>query len=179
MAAGLDLYTIGHGTAPIEEFIGWLRASDIHSLVDVRRYAGSRHNPQYGSNALAESLGAVGITYRNDVQLGGRRKPSPDSENTGLRNEAFRAYADYMETDPFHAAFQVLLSEAEQTQTVVMCSETVWWRCHRRLIADAVLLIAERPVKHIVSGKVGPHILTEGVRREGSRLRYGIGPLSV
>ena len=179
MATGLRLYTIGHGTAPIEDFITWLKSFEIEELVDVRRFAGSRRNPQYNSDALAESLRDAGIAYRNDVALGGRRKPNANSRNTGLRNEAFRAYADYMETDEFHVAFARLLEEAETKRVAIMCSETVWWRCHRRLISDAAVLLAAGDVEHIVAGAARPHIPTEGVRREGDNLRYGIDSVSV
>ena len=175
MAAGLRLYTIGHGTAPIDDFIGWLKASGIESLVDVRRFAGSRRNPQYNSESLAKSLRDAGIEYRNDVELGGRRKSHADSRNTGLRNEAFRAYADYMETEEFHAAFTRLLEEADRKRVAIMCSETVWWRCHRRLISDAVVLLADGDVEHLIAGAVRPHIPTEGVHRVGDDLQYGNG----
>ena len=180
MAAGITaLYTIGHGVAPIDQFITWLQASQIASLVDVRRFAGSRRNPQYNSSELRASLAQAGIAYRNAVELGGRRKPRADSENGGLRNEAFRGYADYMETGEFRSAFAELVGEADTAATVVMCSETLWWRCHRRLIADAVVLLGGRPVTHIVSGKLSPHVPTEGVRPIDDRLRYGTGPLGV
>ncbi len=168
----MQLYTIGHGTAAIDEFVGWLKKFEIEALVDVRRFAGSRRNPQYGSEALAESLREAGIAYRNDVELGGRRKPAADSDNTGLRNDAFRAYADYMETPEFHIAFERLLEEASHCKTIIMCSETVWWRCHRRLISDAVILLAGGAVDHVIGGTAKPHVLTEGVEREGDRLRY-------
>ena len=141
--------------------------------------AGSRRNPQYNSDALRNSLQAAGISYRNDVELGGRREPHADSDNTGLRNDAFRAYADYMETEEFRAAFDRLIDEAKEERTAIMCSETLWWRCHRRLISDAIVLLAGGDVYHIVAGKGAPHQLTEGVRRDGERLRYGVGPLSV
>lgn len=170
----LRLYTIGHGTAPIDDFIASLQKFEIEALVDVRRYAGSRRNPQYNSDALEHSLADARIEYRNDVALGGRRKPSPDSTNVGLRNEAFRAYADYMETPEFRIAFDALLAQAQAETTVIMCSETVWWRCHRRLISDAVVLLAGGTVEHIVAGAARPHIPTEGVRREGDRLHYGV-----
>jgi len=179
VAPGLKLYTIGHGTAPIEDFIGWLQSFGIDALVDVRRFAGSRRNPQYNSGELAKSLSDAGIAYRNDVALGGRRKPSPDSRNIGLRNEAFRAYADYMETPEFHEAFEHLLEQARNEQIVIMCSETVWWRCHRRLVSDAAVLLADGEVEHIVAGIARPHIPTEGVRRDGNDLRYGTGALGV
>lgn len=179
MASGLELYTIGHGTAPIEDFIRWLQSFEIKAVVDVRRYAGSRRNPQYNAAELGRSLNDAGVSYRNDVDLGGRRKPKADSRNLGLRNEAFRAYADYMETPEFHHAFDRLLQDAKRERTVIMCSETLWWRCHRRLISDAVVLLAEGEVEHIVAGKAQSHIPTEGVRREVDDLRYCIGAFGV
>ena len=178
MAAGLTLYTIGHGTAPIADFIGWLQKFEIDALVDVRRFAGSRRNPQYNIDDLERSLREAGIRYRNDVALGGRRKPAPHSDNPGLRNEAFRGYADYMETPEFREAFAELTQQANAERTIVMCSETVWWRCHRRLISDAVVLLAEGAVEHLVSGVARPHALTEGVQRIGDQLRYEVVEVS-
>jgi uncharacterized protein (DUF488 family) len=166
------LYTIGHGTAPIDAFVAQLRGAGITSLVDVRRFPGSRRNPQYGSEALAESLRSVGITYRHDPDLGGRRSVQPESPNRVLRNESFRAYADYMASSEFHAARSRLLDEAAKAPTAVMCSETVWWRCHRRLIADSAVLVADRPVIHLIAGAQRPHVLTEGARRRGDDVIY-------
>jgi len=174
-AQSKPLYTIGHGTAPIDEFVAQLQAAGITSLVDVRRFPGSRRNPQYNSDALAQSLLEAGIGYRHDPQLGGRRRPSLDSPNVALRNESFRAYADYMVTSEFHAALTLLLDEAAETPTVIMCSETVWWRCHRRLIADFAELLRERPVVHLISGAKRPHVVTEGVRRDRDDLLYDGG----
>jgi len=169
------LFTIGHGTAPIEEFISSLQAAGIEVLVDIRRYPGSRHNPQYGSEPLASALRDAGIEYVYAGDLGGRRRASPDSPNIALRNEAFRAYADYMQTPEFHAAFDTLMVNAADRPTAIMCSETVWWRCHRRLVSDAAVLLANRGVRHIISGKIAPHRLTEGVRRVGGDLLYDEG----
>ena len=180
MASWIDspskrLYTIGHGTAPIEEFVAQLQAAGVSSLVDVRRFPGSRRNPQYNSDALAQSLLDAGIMYRNDPHLGGRRRPSPKSPNVALRNEQFRAYADYMATAEFHAALTQLLEEAAEVPTAIMCSETVWWRCHRRLIADFAELVREWPVMHLISGAQRPHVVTEGVRRDGADVLYDGG----
>lgn len=176
MAAGIvepaPLYTIGHGTAPIEDFIAQLRDAGVSSLVDVRRFPGSRRNPQYGSETLAHALREAGIAYRHDPDLGGRRRASADSPNVGLRHEAFRAYADYMATPPFHAAFATLLDEAAQQPTAIACSETVWWRCHRRLIADATVLLAHRPVLHLLGGARKPHIVTDSALVRGDDVVY-------
>jgi uncharacterized protein (DUF488 family) len=175
VAAGLTLYTIGHGTSPIDDFIAYLQSAGIESLVDIRRFPGSRHNPQYGSEALAASLNGADIAYRNAIDLGGRRRAHVDSPNIALRNEAFRAYADYMMTSEFHDALRELLADAAKRPTAIMCSETVWWRCHRRLVSDAVILLAEHDVRHIVAGKVSPHRLTDGVRKAGDDLVYDEG----
>ena len=115
-------------------FISILTAHDIATLVDVRRFPGSRRHPQFGSDALAASLHAVGITYAHAGDLGGRRDPAPDSINTGWRLDAFRGYADYMETPLFHRALISALSL--ESPLIFMCAEALWWRCHRSLIAD-------------------------------------------
>ena len=166
------LFTIGHGTAQIDAFIASLRRFDVANVVDVRRFAGSKRNPQFGAEALARSLREAEIAYRNEVDLGGRRRAEKASHNTGLRNEAFRAYADYMETAEFRRAFDALVDEAAASRTAIMCSETVWWRCHRRLIADAAVLLRETPVRHIIGDAAKPHLLTGGVRVEEGLLRY-------
>lgn len=177
MATGVNaeqqpLYTIGHGTASIEDFIAQLRGADIASVVDVRRFPGSRRNPQYGSDELERSLNDAGIAYRHEPELGGRRKPDAASPNVALRNPSFRAYADYMTTPEFHGAFARLLDEATLRPTAILCSETVWWRCHRRLVADAAVLLADRPVVHVIGGARKPHVLTGGVRRREGELVY-------
>jgi uncharacterized protein (DUF488 family) len=147
------LFTIGHSTRPIEEFIALLRESDIALLVDVRAIPGSRHNPQFGGERLSAALGAAGIAYRHMPALGGRRSsrasavPSPN----GLwRNAAFRAYADYALTAPFQASLAELLALARAQRCAVMCAEAVWWRCHRRIITD-YLLAAGESVGHIMA----------------------------
>ncbi len=113
-----------------------------------------------------------GIAYRSALDLGGRRRADSHSQNTGLRNEAFRAYADYMDTPEFRAAFMDLIAETKLRRTAILCSETVWWRCHRRLIADDAVLLAETPVEHIIGATLRPHIVTEGATVEGEYLRY-------
>lgn len=177
MASGLDsssLYTIGHGAVDIGTFAGYLREAEIESLVDVRRFPGSRRHPQFGSAALSEALRDIGIAYRHAEALGGRRRPSGDSPNTGLRNEGFRGYADWMASDAFREAFANLASESRERRTTVMCAETPWWKCHRRLIADASVLLAETPVVHLIGGKQSEHRLTDGVAVVRSRLVYRI-----
>lgn len=175
MASGLEsstLYTIGHGAADIATFTGYLRDAGIEALVDVRRFPGSRRHPQFGSAALSEALREIGISYRHAEDLGGRRRPSSDSPNTGLRNDGFRGYADWMASDAFREAFANLVTESRERRTTVMCAETPWWKCHRRLIADASVLLTQTPVVHLIGGKQAEHRLTEGVVIVESRLIY-------
>jgi uncharacterized protein (DUF488 family) len=135
------LFTIGHSTRGAEEFLALLTAHGIERLVDVRRFPGSRRHPHFGSAALAGLLAGQGIAYRHAEALGGRRdgEALASSPNTAWRHPAFRAYADYMATPAFQAALAELLKEAGERRTVIMCAEAVPWRCHRRLITDAVL----------------------------------------
>jgi uncharacterized protein (DUF488 family) len=172
VAAGLELFTIGHGAVGLDEFLEYLRAARIASLVDVRRFPGSRRHPQFGSASLASALRENGIDYRHVEDLGGRRRPHADSPNVGLRNEGFRGYADWMLGRPFVAAFSDLLEEARQRRCAVMCAETPWWKCHRRLIADAAILLAGGAVRHVMGAKEVPHRLTAGVLAEQGHLLY-------
>ena len=136
------VYTIGHSTRGIDEFVGLLREHGGDLLVDVRRFPGSRRHPQFGREALAASLAEAGIAYRHEEALGGRRAGDPSagpSPNTAWRHAAFRAYADYMATPPFRAAVERLMALAAERVPVIMCAEAVPWRCHRRLITDALL----------------------------------------
>src|SRR4051794_4314409 len=128
------LYTIGHSTRTIEQFIALLRENGVELLVDVRRFPGSRRHPQFGIASLAASLAAEGIGYAHAEPLGGRRggDADPSSPNTAWRNAAFRAYADYMATPPFRAALDRLIALSRERPTVIMCAEAVPWRCHRR-----------------------------------------------
>lgn len=132
------IWTIGHSTHPIEEFIALLKAHSIETLADVRTHPGSRKFPQFNKDTLADSLKAAGIDYIHIPDLGGRRKPRPDSRNTAWRSASFRGYADYMETPEFAGALQRLLDLAKTHRTAIMCAEAVWWRCHRGLIADTL-----------------------------------------
>jgi uncharacterized protein (DUF488 family) len=136
------IYTIGHSTRTAEEFVALLREHDVRRLVDVRRFPGSRRHPQFGRDALAATLAEAGIAYRHEEALGGRRAGDPaagPSPNTAWRHAAFRAYADYMATTPFQAALHRLMRDGAERRTVIMCAEAVPWRCHRRLITDALL----------------------------------------
>jgi uncharacterized protein (DUF488 family) len=131
----MEIWTIGHSIRSIEEFIGALQSYRIGLVADVRRFPGSRRNPQFGHEALRQSLGDSGIGYGHFPELGGRRRPRPDSQNTGWHSLAFRGYADYMETSEFHAGIDRLIKSARR-RTAMMCAEAVWWHCHRALISD-------------------------------------------
>src|SRR5436853_4555734 len=134
-----SLWTIGHSTRPMEGFIGLLHAHGIHLLVDVRTIPYSRRNPQFNTGALAESLLQACLQYQHLPTLGGRRKSRPDSMNLGWRNASFRGYADYMQTDRFRGALEDLMAYGKERATAIMCAEAVPWRCHRSLIADALV----------------------------------------
>jgi len=130
------LWTIGHSTHPIAEFIDLLTAHGITRIADVRRFAGSRKFPQFNPAELAPSLATAGIEYTPMAALGGRRKALPDSPHSEWKNEAFRGYADYMDTEEFARAAESLAAIAREDRVAAMCSEAVWWRCHRSMIAD-------------------------------------------
>lgn len=148
----MTLYTLGHGTRSLDELVEVAASGGIGRIVDVRRHPGSRKFPHVGRDALAESLPAHGIDYQWwGEELGGRRSRVPESRHTAWRNPSFQGYADYMDTAAFRSALRRLLDAAASgPPTAVMCSETVWWRCHRRLIADAATLLAT-PVVHLLS----------------------------
>src|SRR5207245_9634164 len=133
----MRIWTIGHSTRGIDEFISLLKENQIKLLVDVRAFPSSKRYPQFNKDALAESLNAHGIRYEHFPELGGKRKSKPDSRNTAWRNASFRGYADYMETEQFQKGIERLLDvAAEAGPTAIMCAEAVWWRGHRSLIAD-------------------------------------------
>ncbi|MBU6432217.1 MAG: DUF488 domain-containing protein [Nitrospirae bacterium] len=168
----LSLWTLGHSTRPIDEFIGLLRAYQIGLLVDVRTVPRSRYNPQFNRDTLAQSLRDVGLRYRHLPELGGLRKPKNNSLNDGWRNASFRGFADYMQTEEFHRAIEALIALGSQDKTTVMCAEAVPWRCHRSLIADA-LVSRGWEVRHIMSPeKATLHALTSFAHLEKGTLTY-------
>jgi len=128
----MRIWTVGHSTRTIDEFVSLLKANEIKILADVRAWPGSKRYPQFNKDALAESLSAHGIRYEHFPELGGKRKSKPDSRNTAWRNASFRGYADYMETEEFQKGIERLRDVAAQAgPTAIMCAEAVWWRCHR------------------------------------------------
>lgn len=166
------IWTIGHSTRPIDEFLALLESHGIQQLVDVRTIPRSRHNPQFNSDAFAKSLLARGIGYHHAARLGGLRKPKKDSINRGWRNESFRGYADYMQTDEFWNALDELITASRLRLTAVTCAEAVPWRCHRSLIADA-LCSTGWTVRHIMSeSKADSHSLTSFAVVEHNRITY-------
>jgi uncharacterized protein DUF488 len=166
------ILTIGHSTRPIDEFIALLQQHGVERLVDIRTIPRSRHNPQFNSEALAKSLACAGIEYAHLKELGGLRHPRPDSINMGWRNASFRGYADYMQTPEFQEALQRLLRLCEEKRCAVMCAEAVPWRCHRSLLADA-LLARGIAAEHIMSGsRRDAHSLTPFARVEKQRVFY-------
>ena len=177
------LHTVGHGTLPAEQFASLLDGAHVARVVDVRSFPGSRHNPQFAREEMERWLPDAGLGYVWLRDLGGRRRQVADSKHVALRHDAFRAYADYMETPDFLAGVDELLTLAQSESTSVMCSESVWWRCHRRLLADHLVLVRGIEVFHLMhDGRRTPHVPTEGVRVADGALVYDVGitpPLSV
>ena len=166
------IYTIGHSTRTIEQFIELLKAHDIEELVDVRTIPKSRHNPQFGAEELAASLQRAGIDYKHLARLGGLRHASKDSVNLGWQNTSFRGFADYMATLEFRTGLDELKALAEKKTIVIMCAESVPWRCHRSLIADA-LAVQGWQVLHIQSRKTAsPHEPTTFLKVQDGKLTY-------
>lgn len=170
------VWTVGHSTRPIEEFLQLLGAHGIELVVDVRRSPGSRRLPHYGGDALAAALEARAVAYRWLPALGGRRRPDPASPNLGWRHPAFRAYADHVATEEFAEGLFELLMLAQGLRTALMCAEVLWWRCHRRILAD-VLLSLGVPVVHIRSATAAEsHRLSPPARLVDGRLTYAAEP---
>jgi uncharacterized protein (DUF488 family) len=174
------IYTIGHSTRSVDDFVAILKSHGIVQLADIRTIPRSRRHPQFEREALRRSLADAGIDYRHMAALGGLRKPRKDSANSAWRNEGFRGYADYMETAAFAAALDDLLawargdaSDGRARRTAIMCAEAVWWRCHRQLVADA-LVARGVEVRHVVSATTpaSPHHLSDFARVEAGRVVY-------
>jgi uncharacterized protein (DUF488 family) len=168
----LTLWTIGHSTRSFDEFVAVLDAHAIQLVVDVRSFPGSRRVPQYGRERLESTLPRHGVDYRWVPALGGRRRPDPDSINVAWTHTAFRAYADHVASDEFAIGLGDLLTVAWGCRTTVMCAELLWWRCHRRIIAD-VLVSLGIDVLHIRDASPAtPHELGPPARMVGGELRY-------
>jgi uncharacterized protein (DUF488 family) len=169
----MRIWTIGHSTRSIDDFISLLKDNKIKLLADVRAWPGSRRYPQFNQEALAESLGAHGIRYEHFPELGGKRKLKADSHNTVWRNASFRGYADYMETEEFQKGIEHLLNAAtEAGATAIMCAEAVWWRCHRSLIADYLKSRGMEVMNILSANKVEPHPYTPAARVVNGQLNY-------
>lgn len=166
------IYTIGHSTRPIEEFVGILQHYGITVLADIRTIPKSRHNPQFGQNELPRSLEAAGIRYQAMPDLGGLRHSRKDSINTAWRNASFRGYADYMQTDPFRVALETLMTLAEHECVAIMCAEAVPWRCHRSLVGDALLVRGVDVLDIFSETSVKPHTMTGWAQVDGLTITY-------
>lgn len=179
MTGGMTIYTIGHSTRSLDEFINALADAGVDCVADVRRFPHSRRHPHFNREALQQSLPAASIAYRHFEALGGRRNATrADSANTLWREQMFRNYADYAETPEFGAALEELRALARERTAAIMCAEAVWWRCHRRIVTDYLLAAGER-VSHILDkGKIEPARLTEGAepRPDGTLLYAGPEP---
>lgn len=166
------IFTIGHSTHPIEEFISILKAYDIKTLADIRTIPRSRHNPQFSQEYLAQALESSGVVYHYMKDLGGLRHTKKDSPNMGWRNASFRGYADYMQTLEFGHAVKELIALGKASRTAIMCAEAVPWRCHRSLVGDA-LLVRHMHVQDIMSAhKSSPHKLTKFAQVKGQKILY-------
>lgn len=165
------IYTIGHSTHSADAFLALLRTHSVTQLADVRTMPMSRRHPHFNRDSLEKFLAASGIQYRHFGGLGGLRKPKRDSTNTAWKHPSFRGYADYMETEAFERAFRELVAFASEGPTAVMCAEAVWWRCHRQLLADA-LLVQGVPVWHIVGADAKPHEMSAFARILDGKVIY-------
>jgi len=173
-AISLVIMTIGHSTRPIDEFVHLLKSHGVERLVDVRTVPRSRHNPQFNRNQLSPSLHSARLHYTYMAGLGGFRHPASDSKNLGWRNASFRGYADYMQTPEFQKYLDALIGLAGQEKVAIMCAEAVPWRCHRSLIADALLVrgIEVREITSPTGTRV--HSLTRFAQVTGTQILYPV-----
>ena len=168
----LTIATIGHGTRELDEVIAMLAAARVRTLVDVRQFPGSRRNPQFTATPFAAALAAAGIDYVHLAGLGGRRRADPASRHTALRIPAFRAYADHLTSDAFAADYARLREIAADSPTAIMCAERLWWRCHRRLIADRLTVDGWAVTHLLASQKQEPHRMWGTARVVDGQLIY-------
>lgn len=168
------IWTLGHSNLPIQDFLERLECYEISAIADVRRFPGSRRQPQYSKIALPCSLEEHAITYRWFESLGGRRRPTPNSSNTAWRNTSFRGYADYMATEEFRNALEQLLEFAQAQRTALMCAEVLWWRCHRALVSDVLRVRGWRVIHILELGKTVEHPFTSPARIVQGQLTYSV-----
>ena len=173
------IFTLGHSTLPIARFLALLQTYGVERVVDIRTIPRSRHNPQFNSDALAESLQAQQIDYRHMPALGGLRHARKDSPNGGWRNDSFRGYADYMQTTAFQEALETLIALGHDKRTAIMCAESVPWRCHRSLVADALEVRGAPAVEILSESKWRMHPLTPFARVEGLQITYPLEQASL
>jgi uncharacterized protein (DUF488 family) len=164
--------TVGHSTRSFAELVALLKAHSVTRLVDVRTVPRSRRNPQFDRDTLPAGLAAVGIQYEHLAGLGGFRRPHPESPNRGWRNASFRGFADYMQTAEFSEHLARLIAKARRERIALMCAEAVPWRCHRSLIADALLVHGLRAEEIVNGTELRPHALTPFARVDGTRVSY-------
>ncbi|HZP99124.1 MAG TPA: DUF488 domain-containing protein [Reyranella sp.] len=172
MSPRLPIFTVGHSTLPIERFVAVLRAYRVERVADIRTIPKSRRNPQYNADALAQSLAEAGIDYVALQALGGLRRTHKDSVNTGWRNASFRGYADYMQTEAFAEGLARLMELGRDKPTAIMCAEAVPWRCHRSLVADALLVREIRVIEILSETSARPHKLTPFAHVSGTTITY-------
>ena len=166
------MWTVGHSTHSLETFVALVRAHGVSTIADVRKIPRSRRHLQFNVDTLPTSLGAAGLGYVHRPGLGGLRRERPDSVNRGWKNPSFRAYADYMQTDEFAHELDALVALGMRERVAIMCAEAVWWRCHRSLIADALVARGE-PVLHILTPeRAEPHVLRDFARVADGRVTY-------
>ena len=169
---GSAIFTIGHSTRTLDEFVELMEAFKVNLLIDVRSVPRSRHNPQFNKETFPEVLKPLDIKYVHMPEIGGLRRPKRDSVNTAWRNKTFRGYADYMQTKEFTAQLLKIVAYARENRLALMCAEALPWRCHRSLIADA-LLVRNIKVEHIISRDSSiSHKLTEWAKVEGTKITY-------
>jgi len=171
-AGKLTLFTVGHSTRPIAEFIELLQSHVVEQIIDIRTIPKSRHNPQFNGDSLATSLHAAGIRYVHLKELGGLRRAKPDSVNLGWRNASFRGFADYMQTKEFTDGLERAIRLAEERPSALMCAEAVPWRCHRSLVADALLVRGIRVLEIVSAAQPKEHQLTPFADVHGTRITY-------
>jgi uncharacterized protein (DUF488 family) len=168
----LSNWTVGHSTRSAEEFKETILAHQVEAVVDVRSFPGSRRYPHFNKPELSRHLDSSGILYLHLQELGGRRRPSPDSKNTAWQNASFRAYADHMESEEFQQGIEILLELSQTKRTAVMCAEALWWRCHRSLIADFLKANGVEVIHIIDARKIEIHPYTSVARIIEGRLSY-------